>query len=69
MPTAGSVTLSLFDVRGRCVVSRDLGTLPAGTSRVSVASLAPSTLANGVYVLELKRDGTTTETARVTFIR
>ncbi len=68
-PTAGDVTLSLFDVQGRRVASRPLGNRPAGTSRLSWTSLAPPALANGVYVVELQRGGIPVETARVTIIR
>ncbi|MGH2570545.1 MAG: T9SS type A sorting domain-containing protein, partial [bacterium] len=69
LPAAGDVTLSLFDVRGRRVASRRFGHLPAGTARASLASLAPSELASGVYVLELRRGDGAVETARVTLVR
>jgi uncharacterized membrane protein len=68
-PTAGDATLSLFDVGGRCLASRRLGMLPAGPSRAMLASLAPSPLASGIYILELRREDGDVETARVTLIR
>jgi hypothetical protein len=69
MTLAGDVTLSLYDVQGRRIARRELGVLGAGASRVSLATLTPPALANGVYVLELTRDGATVETARVTVVR
>ncbi len=68
-PTAGDVTLSLFDVTGRCLASHHLATLPAGPSRASLFSLAPSPLASGIYLLELRREDGSAETARVTMVR
>jgi hypothetical protein len=68
LPAAGEATLSLFDVRGRRVASRSFGGLPAGSSRASLAWLAPSGLASGVYVLELRRGDGAVETARVTLV-
>jgi hypothetical protein len=68
-PIAGDVTLSLFDVRGRLVATRRLGALPAGTSSFSLALLAPPGLANGLYVLELRRSDSGVETVRVTVVR
>jgi hypothetical protein len=67
--TVGDATLSLFDVAGRCLASRRLAALPAGLSRASLASLAPSPLASGIYLLELRRENGGVETTRVTLVR
>jgi hypothetical protein len=69
LPAGGDATLSLFDVQGRRLASRSFGSLPGGSSRASLASLAPSGLASGVYLLELRHGDGAVEHARVTFVR
>jgi hypothetical protein len=59
LPRAGSAELSLYDVTGRRVGRRELGTLPAGSHTVSwnLRVESGSALHSGVYVLELASGG------------
>jgi serine protease AprX len=56
LPDVGPARLEVFDVVGREVFSRDLGSLPAGPQRLT---LDGTTLSPGIYVTRLTRGGRT----------
>ena len=66
LPSAAHATLSLVDVAGRVVRSRDVGALGAGEHRVNLAE--GDALAAGVYVVVL-RQGDRVATRRVSVVR
>jgi hypothetical protein len=55
LPRAGGATLGLYDVAGRRVLGRDLGTMPAGEHRENLT--AAGAVAPGVYFVVLSQDG------------
>lgn len=61
LPREASVTVELFDVGGRRVFSRSLGTLPKGWLRVplEVSDANGHALASGVYFYRVHMNGTT----------
>ncbi|HKQ57094.1 MAG TPA: T9SS type A sorting domain-containing protein [Candidatus Eisenbacteria bacterium] len=65
LPGGEPATLELFDVAGRLVMTREVGSMGAGAHQVE---LAPSNrLANGVYLIRLMQAGQTRST-RVTVL-
>jgi hypothetical protein len=55
LPRAGGATLELYNVAGRRVLGRDIGTMPAGEHRVNLA--AEGAVAPGVYFVALSQNG------------
>jgi hypothetical protein len=64
LPTARPARLALFDVAGRRLLSREVGSLGAGSHTVSFADGVPA----GVYLLSLTQDGRSV-TKRFTVMR
>jgi hypothetical protein len=55
LPNSAPAQLALFDVAGRCIVSRDVAALGAGSHVVNLAEKAP--IRSGIYFIRLTRDG------------
>jgi hypothetical protein len=64
LPDGKRATLSLFDVSGRRVASRDVGSLGAGRHTVNLAKQLPA----GLYLVRLDREGASL-TARAAVVR
>jgi hypothetical protein len=66
LPGSAPATLTLFDVQGRVVMTREVGAL--GLGRHSIDWAAADGLANGIYMLRLTQGGSAV-TTKVTMLR
>ena len=66
LPNGAVAALALFDLNGRRLVTRDVGTLGAGTHTLELGSERP--IAPGVYFVRLAQ-GPRVATARVAILK
>jgi hypothetical protein len=60
LPAAAPATLALFDVQGRVVITRDVGSL--GVGRHSLDWSSSDRIASGIYLLRLTQGGQSVST-------